>query len=387
MVAACALALAAGTAALVASTLRAGVGPGAIAAVSSGPPLVGVPRVAVEIPLADPSRDAPLGGVAVGAGSAWVGVPGRGEGGQVVRIDLATNEVVARIPVREAPYRKQIVVTDEAVWVASRGLMERIDPDTNAVCARVELPGRAVSAIAADGSAVWAITVDETGRERAGTLVRVDPATNRIAAEIPLGPQVAGYEDEIALGAGSVWVVGVRWSAQEDAEHGSDLIRVDPATNRIAARIPVGAFHAVVGPDDVWVRFPVDGAFDRAGERWLWSRVDARTAEVSPPFEFEGQGLRLVTPEGLWSVGYDEREHVRVTRFDPETLEAVARSEPIRSYFHDAVVDPISRTVWVSAVWSLVRVDIVDEVSPFPSDPSPSSSHDSAVFRTTPSRS
>lgn len=170
------------------------------------------------------------------------------------------------------------------------------------------------------------------------------------------------------LGAGSVWVLGVRWFEAEDAEHGSDLIRVDPATNQVAARIPVGGFHMVMGTDEVWVRFPADGAFDRSGERWLWTRVDVRTNEPSEPFEFEDHGLRLVTPDALWSVGYDEHELVRVTRFDPETLEVEARSEPIRSYFHDAVIDSASGTVWVSAVWSVVRVDIVEEpVAPPPS--------------------
>jgi hypothetical protein len=69
-------------------------------------------------------------------------------------------------------------------------------------------------------------------------------------------------------------------------------------------------------------------------------------------------GLRIVTPEALWSVDYDEDENVRVTRFDPATLAVEARSAPIRSYFHDAVLDPASASVWVSAVHTIVRVDI-----------------------------
>lgn len=115
----------------------------------------------------------------------------------------------------------------------------------------------------------------------------------------------------------------------------------------------------VMGTDDVWVRFPADGVFDQSSERWLWTRVDVFTNEPSDPYEFDDRGLRLVTPEALWSVGYDEQEHVRVTRFDPDTLQVVARSEPIRSYFTDAVLDVASGTVWISAVHSLIRVDIV----------------------------
>ena len=70
-----------------------------------------------------------------------------------------------------------------------------------------------------------------------------------------------------------------------------------------------------------------------------------------------------------------------------ETLEGLARSEPIRPCFHDAAVDPVSRTVWVVAVRNPVPVDIVDQVSPSPADPSPSPLHGPAVLPTTPSRS
>lgn len=330
---------------------------------SSVPQLPGDPVITAQIPLVEEGGRDWIGGLAVGAGSAWVGVQ-RGGTGYVARIDLATNEIVAEIPVRETPARKRIAATDEAVWIASTGTLERIDPATNTAVATVDLKGRAVSAIAADPTAVWAVAIAEPtdqGGEWTGTLVRVDPATNEVVAEIPLGPQVAGYEDEVILGAGSVWVLGARWFEQEDAEYGSDLIRVDPATDAIVARIPVGGFHMVMGDEEVWVRFVADGVFDTYGEPVLWTRVDARTNEPSEPFEFGDDALRLVTPEALWSVGYDEQEHVRVSRIDPETLEVEARSEPIRTLFHDAVIDPVSGTVWVSAVWNLVRVNLVDE--------------------------
>jgi hypothetical protein len=220
---------------------------------------------------------------------------------------------------------------------------------------------------------VWAVAItrpsDEAG-EWTGNLVRVDTATNEAVAEIPLGPQVAGYEDEVMVGAGSVWVLGVRWFEKEDAEYGSDLIRVDPATNGIVARIPVGGFHMVMGADEVWVRFIADGVFDTYGERGLWTRVDLRTSEQSQPFELGTDGLRIVTPDALWSVGYDDEQHnVRVSSLDPQTLEVEARSDPIRSLFTDAVLDPASRTVWVSAIYSVVRLDIVPDAE----DRSPSS--------------
>jgi hypothetical protein len=381
-VGALALALAAAGIAFAARALRPGSSPKAGASASPSvetspvPPLTGIPRITAEIPLVDDRRNGGTGGVAVGAGSAWVGIQ-RG-GGFVVRIDLATNEVVAEIPVQETPWRERIAATEDAVWVASHGVLQRIDPDTNTVVAAVDLQGRPISAIAADSTDVWAVAITEPGEgngEWTGSLVRVDATTNEVVAEIPLGPQVAGYEDEVMVGAGSVWVLGVRWFEEEDAEYGSDLIRVDPATNAIAARIPVGGFNMVMGDGEVWVRFMADGVFDTYGERRLWTRVDVRTNESSQPFELGTDGLKIATPDALWSVYYDEQQNVRVYRVDPQTLEVDARSDPIRSLFTDSVFDAASRTVWVSAIDSVVRLDIVDEdVSMSPSPGSTSSS-------------
>jgi hypothetical protein len=283
----------------------------------------------------------------------------------VLRIDLETNDVVAQLPFSNFP--GPMAATDNAIWIGSAGALDKIDPATNKIVGSLAMPGRAVSAIAADESAVWLVTIPESGPHAdEGVLVRVDPATTTIAAEIPLGDQVVGYHDEVRIGAGGVWVLGVRWFESEDAEYGSDLIRVDPATNTIVARVPVGGFHIVVAADEVWVRFPADGVFDaryegQRGELWLWTRVSAETNEPSDAFEFADSGLQLVTPQALWSIGnaqYDEQQNVRVTRFDPETLDVVANSEAIAPVFTGAVIDPASETVWITTVTDIVRVDI-----------------------------
>ena len=139
----------------------------------------------------------------------------------VVRIELATNEIVAEIPLLDTPWRDRIAATDEAVWVASSGVLERIDPATNTVVASVGLPDRSISAITADAAAVWVVTVGDDGGQPTGILVRIDTATNEIAAEIPLGPEVAGYDDSVMLGAGSVWVLGVPGSKRRTSSTGA----------------------------------------------------------------------------------------------------------------------------------------------------------------------
>ena len=332
-------------------------------------PLTGEPIVSARIPVRDGLA---AGSLAVGAGAVWVGLEegiiDDHRGGSIGRIDLATNEIVAEIPLEGgSPWSGgRIAATDQAVWVTGDHEVVRIDPATNEVAAVVELVDRGIAAIAADATAVWALTTvpaSDGGGEFAGRLVRIDPRSNAIVADIPLGSYPVGLDNELRLGAGSVWLLGVRFSEAESAEYGSDLLRVDPATNTIVARIPVHGVHMAVGPDEVWVRFPADGVVDDPDDTWLWTRVDVSTNQPSPPFAFDDatvrhKGLRLVTPEALWSVGYDDQDDVRVTSFDPATLDVWARSAPIDHSFHDAVVDPATRTVWIATGEAIIRLDI-----------------------------
>jgi len=314
-----------------------------------GPSMPGFPRVVGEVQL---PANTTGGDVAVGAGSVWAEAWAHKPGGEnsLVRIDPATDRITATIPIQPG----HVAANGDAVWVTGRGVLERIDPATNAIVTEVVMPG-GVSAIAATSSDVWAVVIEASS---GGTLVRVDQATNEIVAEIPLGPQVTGYQDQVLVGAGSVWVLGARWNETRNEEYGGDLIRVDPSTNKIAARIPVDGFQMAVGEEAVWVKFPQDGVFDSADEIWLWTKVDMANDEPSPPFRLDAGTLDLITPEALWSVDYDDSGHVRVTRFDPNTHEVEARSAPISSYFEGAVIDPMTGSVWISTMDSITRVDI-----------------------------
>jgi len=81
---------------------------------------------------------------------------------------------------------------------------------------------------------------------RDATIVRIDPATNRVTARIKVGARPCG----VAVGAGSVWV----------DSYGTDNIeRVDPQTRQVVARILVGPspYPAATAFGDVWV--PVSG--------------------------------------------------------------------------------------------------------------------------------
>src|SRR6266496_4189919 len=74
-----------------------------------------------------------------------------------------------------------VLITDDAVWVASTKsyAVQRIDPSTNRIVARVRLPGEACSGLAYGFGSIW---VPICGKKPA--LVRVDASKNTIAATL-----------------------------------------------------------------------------------------------------------------------------------------------------------------------------------------------------------
>ena len=79
--------------------------------------------------------------------------------------------------------------------------------------------------------------------------------TNAVVARIPLGL----IPKRVVLGAGSVWVTGNRRSNGHGREHGGTVLRIDPDTNRIGDRIFLGDVAAdgiTVSHGLVWVAVP-----------------------------------------------------------------------------------------------------------------------------------
>ena len=192
-------------------------------------------RVSATIPLGLGQFSQPYG-IATGAGAVWVtiGVTG-GDSGMVIRIDPATNQVVASIEVERWP--AQVVATDNALWVTHSVTphVTRIDPTTNVVSATLNLDCPTVG-LAADAAAVWAACV------AVPVLLRIDPLTNQVVARIAVGYHSEG----VTLGPNGLWVT----SNAEDT-----LTWIDPYTN-LAARVysvglsPLGVAAA---QDELWV--------------------------------------------------------------------------------------------------------------------------------------
>jgi YVTN family beta-propeller protein len=256
------------------------------------------------------AADLPIGAgpaaVTVAGGSVWVANAGDQT---LARVDPTARQVVARIGLARVP--TQLIGFGRSLWMASaigeRGVVERLDPQLGTVAeahtVRVRfgsaddlLAPPTPSAIAAGPrglfandlqSHLWWLT--DAGRTRTLDLgpahsvdgiaigngavwiasgaddrvLRLDPATGRVLAEIPVaaieGARVAS-PDALAIGDGSVWVA--------DALAGT-VSRIDPGLNAVTATIRVGnrPTRLVVGAGAVWVLNAGDGTISRIDPR------------------------------------------------------------------------------------------------------------------------
>jgi YVTN family beta-propeller protein len=167
--------------------------------------------------------------LAWGAGSLWsVGSTG------IDRIDPATLQVTATVAIQGSA---GVAVTSDAAWATQRGAgtLARIDLATNEVVATYPV-GTGPDAIATDGEALWIANRDE------GTVVRFDLATQQVTARIPIGTAPSG----VAIDGDRVWVTDV---------DGGSLVLIDRLSATPVSTVPVGGRPLGLQPidDTVWV--------------------------------------------------------------------------------------------------------------------------------------
>jgi YVTN family beta-propeller protein len=148
------------------------------------------------------------------------------------------------------------------------------------------------------GSAWVGLTTD-----MGGLLIRVDPTSDHVVARIPVG----GFPTRMVAGAGAMWV-----SNDQDGT----LSRVDPATNRVTATIPVGPNPFGIGVDSgmVWVGESGDSSavrVDPARNRWV------QTVRLGGGNQFRGLSAGFGS---VWVVSDDGR----VSRLDAATGRTIA---------------------------------------------------------------
>ena len=254
-------------------------------------------RVVVQIVKGVRLREIDVGGrpfsLAEAAGSLWIA---NFLSGTVERLDPATNRVTARIQVGGEPYG--LAVGGGSVWVGNNGSdsVTRIDTATNQVVARVAVGDRPIG-IGYDDSdgSVWVANFGDSA------VSKIDAATNTVRTRAI----VPGEHEDVAFGFGSAWV---------PSEEGW-VTRLDPASLAVQATVTVAADpdFALVANDAVWTT-----AYQGTGI----SRIDpaSNLATASLPVR---QGLQGIAFDGtsFWAANYDDS---RLVRLDPETGRTLA---------------------------------------------------------------
>jgi hypothetical protein len=128
--------------------------------------------------------------------------------------------VVATIKIGGIP--RAAALGAESVWVTDAdGLLRRVDPRAGRVVAPVRA-GTSATSVAASDDAVWIVAaVDEAGHDV--RLMRIDPSTNRVVARIG---HFSWYGATLAAAPDAIWL-------QRDGQAPGPLRRLDPATNRM----------------------------------------------------------------------------------------------------------------------------------------------------------
>jgi hypothetical protein len=230
--------------------------------------------------------------ITAGGGRLWLAVPGgaRGAGGttRVFARGAATGRPLWRTA--EA-YGTPLAVGAGGVWLASdpfsgAGYIERRDPATGAVTARVRLAD--ASAMATAGDAVWVLAGD-------GTVSAVSAAGRRVTLRLPrlIDPVTYSLAHAIVAGRGEVWV--------DDPGAGS-LVRV--AGGRVTRRLHVGG---VPGPMALARGMVWSTVSDARRFHYRLLRLSASTGRISGRLDLGGSQPSAVVParDGVWVVFSD----------------------------------------------------------------------------------
>jgi hypothetical protein len=255
--------------------------------------------------------------VAAGGGAVWATTYHPTIGWAVSRIDPETRSVMRTIPLNCDPVctPNQLVATDEAIWVTAstgypeRGLVIRIDPTRSQVVAHIKVAGDPRDLVA-DQSGVWVVSLTHwsTCCVRGGTLFRIDPETNSVTAVLLDGqiPPASGVSAPpvLAVAHGYVWTSAASGDPIDLADDArTEVVRVDPTTNRVMGRTGLGTLFFPFASDDCCIWF-------RGG-----------TEDAAPT----------------------------IARLDPVTIRIVDEV-PLETTILDGAFDPSSETIWLSTV-------------------------------------
>jgi hypothetical protein len=156
-------------------------------------------------------------------------------------------------------------------------------------------------------------------------LLRIDPSSNRLVAKIHLG--VTGNRSLSSLGGGIAFAADRVWVSRDSDGPRGDIITVNPATNRAAATpITVGSGPDVVaaGLGSIWVDNTSVVLGNNAPSRIYpaVSRIDPRTRRVTTE---SFSGTPATAFGSLWIQTNRASDSAAILRVDPNTGQTLAR--------------------------------------------------------------
>ncbi len=225
----------------------------------------------------------PCRGLGAAYGAVWSCVAQGDEPESIVRIDPATDQVIATIELGKSTFQGSLVGGFDRVWVlvADGSLLVGIDPITNAIDEPIDL-GVIGYELAVGSDAVWVIS------NRDHAVVRVDPTSRTVTDRIDV-------TEPVAIDASAAVWVGTADST----------VRIDPTSLGVTELpIPVGYGGTVeVHEGDVWIR---------SAARFV-ERIDAATGEVVEQFDagVASGGDLMIAFDAVWATAFDDYLLVR----------------------------------------------------------------------------
>ena len=228
-----------------------------------------------------------------------------------------------------------------ALWVAGSNEVSRIDPATDRVTATIPVgvTGSGPGGVSFGAGAVWVPVAVP------GALWGIDPHSNKVTTRISLGGPLQGPVSVTAT-HDTVWIACCAEQAAGAPASGGRLLRVDPRHKRVVADIALPASPVAVAADSsaAWVATARGQVLMVSQKR---NRVVA-TIEAGGPLGFDqtiaaGAG-------GIWLADpFDEQ----IVRIDPRTRRVMAR---IRTGAATTLA-VTGEAVWALSSLGLVRVD------------------------------
>lgn len=134
-----------------------------------------------------------------------------------------------------------LAVAEGSVWAAEGAggeKVHRLDPNSGKIIASVGVP-RNPTGVAYGGGAIWVTAADKVSKAgvvllgvRGLAVHRIDPVTNKVVASVPLPmpepPANTGASAVVEFARGAVWACDT---------HSGTVVRVDPAGERVVATI------------------------------------------------------------------------------------------------------------------------------------------------------